>query len=364
MKAVVLAVIILSGCGMKRVLPIPPGLVEAPTGFDLKTNGFESQKDMDNDRAQFEQDAGPGVLGPFFNGRSCLNCHSNPVTGGQSPVFEHRVGPDDPMDQIASGTLIHDQSIDPNQQQRAPADAVNALRATLSLFGDGLVEQIPPSVFTTLSANGGQYLMVPVLEKPGVMAIGRFGWKDQHASLLSFAADAAFNEMGEGNRLVPDPANGIEDNDNPTPGRPEDIDNYAGFMRSLKAPARGPITPQVTHGQALFEHIGCAVCHVPTLYTDGTVQWPPYKFHPFGDYLLHDIGTGDGIMQAGAPPNKVRTAPLWGLRIRARLLHDGRAFDLPTAIQDHRNDALASAQRFRRLSNRDKTDVLAFLLSL
>jgi len=43
--------------------------------------------------------------------------------------------------------------------------------------------------------------------------------------------------------------------------------------------------------------------------------------HPYGDFMLHDIGTGDGILQTADPAtrNKVRIAPPWGLRTRYRL---------------------------------------------
>lgn len=360
-KALVCAsLIVLCGCAARKfVLQIPSGLKEAPQGFDLSTNGFEDQAQMNIDAAQFEESAKPGVLGPFFNSLACVDCHLNPTTGGGSAVFEHRIGPDDPQDQIASGTLIHDASINPNQQQRAPVDAVNVLRSTLNIFGDSLVERMPDSEFIALAKNGGKYIEVPILENPGHFGIGRFGHKTQHASLLSFAADAAFNEMGEGNRFLPDPANGIEDNDNATPGRPEDIDNYAAFMRSLKAPPRGPITTQALNGQFIFDSvIGCNLCHVETLYTDKE------QFHPYGDYLLHDIGTGDGIAQAGAPSNMIRTAPLWGLRTKARFLHDGRVFDIPSAIRAHGNQAKAAEKRYLGLSKKDRQDVLAFLLSL
>src|SRR5260370_16582353 len=50
----------------------------------------------------------------------------------------------------------------------------------------------------------------------------------------------------------------------------EDIDHFASFMRSLKAPARDAIaaaTPEVQHGAQLFAKIGCANCHVETIVT-------------------------------------------------------------------------------------------------
>jgi hypothetical protein len=47
--------------------------------------------------------------------------------------------------------------------------------------------------------------------------------------------------------------------------------------------------------------------------------------HPFSDFLLHDVGTGGGIIQNGGPStaNKLRTPPLWGLRTRTRHMQDG-----------------------------------------
>ena len=56
--------------------------------------------------------------------------------------------------------------------------------------------------------------------------------------------------------------------------------------------------------------------------------------HPFGDYLLHDIGTGDGIVQVGPQDtaNKLRTVPLWGLRTKARFMHDLGSLSLENAI--------------------------------
>ncbi len=64
-------------------------------------------------------------------------------------------------------------------------------------------------------------------------------------------------------------------------------------------------------------------------------------FHPYGDFLLHDVGTGDGIVQAGPADtaNKLRTAPLWGLRIKARFMHDNASITLSDAIQRHAGEA-------------------------
>jgi CxxC motif-containing protein (DUF1111 family) len=88
--------------------------------------------------------------------------------------------------------------------------------------------------------------------------------------------------------------------------------------------------------------------------------------HPFGDFLLHDIGTGDGIVQVGPQDtaNKLRTAPLWGLREKARLMHDLRSLSLENAIMRHEGEAREPARRFRELSPEDREAVAVFLRSL
>ena len=143
----------------------------------------------------------------------------------------------------------------------------------------------------------------------------------------------------------------------------------AAFMRATKVPPRGPITAQVNQGQAIFEAIGCACCHVGTLVTApaGThYSRRPYtvsaalggkQFHPFGDFLLHDIGTGDGIQQNGPADtaNKIRTSPLWGLRTRTQLLHDGSVATVEEAIQRHDHEAADEAQRYRSSVPRPET---------
>jgi CxxC motif-containing protein (DUF1111 family) len=181
---------------------------------------------------------------------------------------------------------------------------------------------------------------VPVLESPGQSRIGRFGWKDQHSSLLSFIGDAYLNEMGVTNRLRPKDVTTVgkvtqDPEDTPDNLGLADIDHFAEFIRGTKAPPREAglsATPAAQEGQMLFERIGCATCHVSTIVTapagtiiNGGAFTVPEALgnkiiHPYSDFLLHDVGTGDGIVQN--PPqdtaNKLRTVPLWGLRMHPR----------------------------------------------
>ncbi len=241
----------------------------------------------------------------------------------------------------------------------APASTPFSLRVSTSLLGLGFVEDVPDDELRALArANGGQVVEVAVLETPGVRRVGRFGWKCQHASLLSFAGDGEFGEKGVTNRLFTGgqkpPFEDVDEDGS------EDIDAYARFMRATTAPPRSAAagSNQVRAGERVFLEMGCGSCHVPTLFTRKEV------FHPYGDFLLHDVGTADGIPQGGAPLNKLRTAALWGLRVRSRLMHDGRAVDPVAAIQAHHVEAEESRKRFDSLNAQDRAAFLAFLASL
>jgi CxxC motif-containing protein (DUF1111 family) len=137
-------------------------------------------------------------------------------------------------------------------------------------------------------------------------------------------------------------------------------------------------TPEAQRGEQLFSAIGCNVCHVTsittapagTLVNGGEFVVPDALggkvIHPFSDFLLHDIGTGDGIVQNGgqATANKMRTAPLWGLRTHDRLMHDAASLTLTNAILRHDGEAYLTRARFRNLTADDQVALLAFLSSL
>jgi CxxC motif-containing protein (DUF1111 family) len=210
--------------------------------------------------------------------------------------------------------------------------------------------------------------------------VGRFGWKAQHATLLTFGADAYRNEMGITNDVFPqefafgvsdaqmrvcDPLPDPEDRREPVTRR-RGIDNFESFMRFL-APVAPSHTNAVTReGERVFAAIGCASCHVPSL-TTGPSTNPLFDRRPvalFSDLLLHDIGTGDGIRQASAEPSEIRTPALWGLRFRRPLLHDGQAVTITDAIERHRNEAELARRGFAQLLPEERQQLLAFLGSL
>ena len=375
-------------------------VTEAPTGFTGVSNGFIPQADMDGARAAFEAaEVFDDGIGPVFNNISCVSCHGNPFFGnGASQITELRAGHFNGVSFVdhPGGSLINDRATDRSIQEHIlTGNEVRTLRLTLATNGDGFVEAIDSNTLAAISNNQptaqrGTVIQVAVLEAGGAVRVGRFGWKNQNASLLSFAADAYLNEMGITNRLLDteNTSNGTVVQGGPFDGKGDpngvgeddenDIDEFADFMRAQKAPPRGPINAQVTAGQTTFTQIGCAVCHVATITTApaGTVinagaftvptALGDKNIHPFGDYLLHNIGTGDGIVQNGGQGtrNQVRTAPLWGIGARTRFMHDGASVTVSDAIGRHNGQATTARQNFQALSGTSQANVLAFIFSL
>jgi CxxC motif-containing protein (DUF1111 family) len=468
-------------------LPVPSSgqsPTEALTGFDNLSNGFSDAARRQADLKFFEEieHIAPDGLGPLYNAQSCRECHQTPVTGAASQITELRVGhldahgqfqnPQIPINHgaevITDRNLVNDRAICPEIQERVPdTETIRTTRVATNTLGDGYVEAVADETLLRIRKDQckashkkicGQAVKVLVPDGEGGDRIGRFGWKDQHASLLAFAADAYLNEMGITSRLqknevtticsplitttIPntDPTKITEPNSLPDPAdnNLEDIDHFASFMRSLKAPARdetAAAAAEFQQGSQLFTKIGCASCHVETIVTGKSPAAPGgpglhpdalenKAIHPYSDFLLHNVGTGDGIPvalvehfgrekverrmreleasraatqnQAGksrtksedecsesyqtavlegekhpdllrdtlCARNKIRTAPLWGLRLRSRLMHDGVSVELGDAIRRHQGEAEEVTERFSKLKPAEKKALLVFLQSL
>ncbi len=403
--------------------PLAPP-TEAPAGFDTPTlaqnpgsksssNGIAepSGDSYERDQQVYEtfHDVESG-LGPVYNGRSCAECHQNPVSGGASQFTELRIGHHDqngnfvnptvPIDDGASTitgrSILNDRAVVPEAQEHIPAtENIRALRAALNTLGDGFVEAIDDSTLLDIAAaqpllSGGhihgEAVEMPIFEAPGQTRIGRFGWKDQHSSLLSFIADAYLNEMGVTNPLRLTDTTSVGKTTSDPEDRPDnlgmaDIDHFAAFIRGTKVPPRDrnlQFTADALAGQRLFTTTGCALCHVPALVTapagkaiNGGMFVIPEALgnkiiHPYSDFLLHDVGTGDGIVQSKFQDtaNKLRTPPLWGLRMRPRYMHDLLSLSLESAIERHAGEAQFVTGRFRELSDTEKRELITFLNSL
>src|SRR5205814_7380579 len=117
----------------------------------------------------------------------------------------------DGANSIPNRSLVNDRAIcDPASERVPGSENVNALRATTNTLGDGFVEAIDSNTLAGIAnaqpgqsggAIAGQFIQVPVAEANGTLRGGRFGWKNQQASLLSFASDAYLNEQGITNKF-------------------------------------------------------------------------------------------------------------------------------------------------------------------
>ena len=379
---------------------------EPPTA---RGNGrFEDNKFIFSERETVDDG-----LGPTYNDVGCVECHQSIDVGAFSQTMEFRAGhiSGGLFVDAPGGQLIHARGTDSDIVEHiSTAETVKAFRVTTSTLGDGFVECISnTSLQNNVAAQPfgqrGTLTTVPVVEANNTLRVGRFGWKAQHASLLSFAGDAYLNEMGITNkfdgsagRSSNDPNAGTSENPAstadgvinvtfPSPFDPVqdpeddggDVLAFADFMAATRAPGRqSPIPAAATRGDALFNAIGCSVCHTRTFTTavagtsiNGGAFTVPAALgnkiiHPFSDFALHNIGTGDGIVQnAGqGSANQMRTAPLWGIRGRNRLMHEGLNITIFDSIQLHAGQATTARNNFNALSAASRADLIAFVLSL
>ncbi len=375
-------------------------------------------------------------LGPVFNGHtSCAGCHLQGALGGGASINEIRVrdnqqpGPvhtfavdsagfNEPTSAgcavtdpecMLSHCQVHEVRVtgystnlaacDPSSAQFIGGSNCLTGRQTLPVFGDGLVEAVDDQTLVALSqtepeATRGTAKFVTEVGS-SQSRVGRFGWKDDHATLRGFAGDAYLNEMGITN---PDHASevsecakndpGLETPPNAEPEDPTDpdgradIDRFADFMRALNPP---PSTASSNSpGALLFAQVHCADCHTPVLHTSSNPAaiipastggvaisaslnqaLSNQTFHPFSDFLLHDMGSlGDGITSGAAGPTMMRTVPLWGIGVRTTFLHDGRANSVANAIAGHDGQGKAASLAFGQLSPADQQTLLNFINSL
>jgi CxxC motif-containing protein (DUF1111 family) len=345
-------------------------------------------------------------LDPYpHNAINCERCHSLPTKFGGSSMTVQRKGA-----LLVGGLFVpasegglHHRSGE-SAENSVPANQITGERVSPSLLGDGYLEAINSRDIEQKAQQQrqvnlgieGEAVGAPVLEasRPAITRqVGRFGWKSQHSSLMSSCADSLRNELGIRNRLYPDEYPTHAASDSPTPFDTPDakthkteLERLVAEIRQTSPPARDTdlaASSDAQAGEKLFAQIGCAVCHVATYKTvkpgtrinGGTYKVPKFLgnqvIHPYSDFLLHDVGTGDGIPQAAKPEyldqstaNKFRTAPLWGLRFRQDQMHDGNSPGTEAAIARHGGEATKVRQRYDHLTPAEKHQLQQFLKSL
>jgi CxxC motif-containing protein (DUF1111 family) len=387
-------------------------------------------------------------LGPTFNEAGCGACHTTPVVGGSGVQIERRFGRFDrgffygydgadrddneggTLRQLFSnGTYTNNGQVCNIPVETEPADAEvrNVGRRTQPLFGLGLVDAMPDWFFEQLAANqpssirGVVQRVTIVLPDPrdrnqfiGSRRVGRFGWKGQVPTLLTFAGDAYVNEMGittqscfRGRTILAFAAENFPNNRRPpngcnggdlAPAQPahpdvprfaddvvgpcsggltevqDDLVLFTTFMEHLAPPPRDFSAgfDVLRAGEDRFDRVGCDGCHVSRTFV--TPERPfngvpgRFAFRPFSDFLAHDMGSlGDRIGNTGdsfARTRLMRTQPLWGARFNTSFLHDGRAPTVRDAILAHDGQGAAARSNFLRLSRWEQEALVKYVLSL
>jgi CxxC motif-containing protein (DUF1111 family) len=322
-------------------------------------------------------------LGPLYNARSCVACHSTPAAGGMGNdglgvvlrvgrlnggAFEALDGQGGPVSRAHS---IAELGYACSAHAGIPAAAnLTSVRNAPALFGLGLVDAIPDDVIRAGATPGGDGVRGRpslVIDANGQERVGRFGWKADTATLQQFVAGAFRNELGITSPLAPydfatSPSADATDCATTTT-EPEDdgtlVDAVTAYIASLDPMYNQPDVT-VSAGPALFHSTGCTTCHTPSLRT------PDQDVPLYSDLLLHDLGSilDDGVIQGTATGRDWRTTPLWGLHTRTRFLHDGRARTIQAAVTAHGGEADSAVRHFRDLSPEERALLLAFLASL
>src|ERR1700733_8698480 len=280
---------LLSGCLLAAAIRLAIGITgisqqpakEAPAGFS--TPSFNGAQSVSNgitepagdtfalDQQIYEENHSVQTgLGPVYNATACVSCHENPNSGGASQITELRVGHNDENGNFVNPTIfindgkntitgraiVNDRAIGPEAHVAIPAtENIRTLRAALNTLGDGFGEAIDDKTLIAIAEEQpelsegrvhGEVVQAPIFEAPGQTRVVRFGWKDQHSSLLSFIGDAYLNEMGITNRLRPtnvttvlNTTTGVEDQ--PDDLGLADIDHFAQFIRGTMVPPRDTV---------------------------------------------------------------------------------------------------------------------------
>lgn len=336
-------------------------------------------------------------LGPIFNNTACASCHSG--DGRATPaeaLIRFSQGTDLLLDQ--GGPQLQDKAIPGITPETLPPGVQSSKRLPPPVFGVGLIENIPEATILAFADSSDMdndgisgrpnwiYAAdyVPDSEVGGGtgLHVGRFGRKANVSSLIQQVVEAYRQDMGITSDFDPienpnPQASGVAIGDrvsDPEISAAEVLETTM-YIRLLKPPARGELTPQVSRGGQVFSNIDCSKCHVPSMKTGPNLITPldQVDVQLYSDLLLHDMGPGlaDNRPDGSATGSEWKTAPLWGTRLirdflggNAFFMHDGRATSLDGAIRSHGGEADSARSAYINLSDEDRESLIAFLESL
>ena len=342
-------------------------------------------------------------LGPIFVSTSCGGCHAGDGKGHPSTIltrfgrmegnqFDHllELGGPQLQNRAIKGYLAEEIPAEANAITDLIAPAVTGLGLLASVPDEAILDLVAFQKTEGIVSGEVNYVSPPDFFKPQIwhlpnlegQYIGRFGKKSGAIDLLHQTVGAYKQDMGITTDFdLEDPINYAISNVNTDPIDDPEVSaattqNVVFYIQTLKPPIpRNQEDQLVQSGKGLFENIGCANCHLPTLQTGSSpIDALSNKvFHPYTDILLHDMGPqlDDGFVQASELSSEWRTPPLWGLGLSVdsqggsvHLLHDGRAKSIEEAILLHGGESASSKESFEQLNRGEKDSVLTFLNSL
>lgn len=420
-RSLLLSLVLLAACGDDEPPVTPPATlaegIYGPLGTISPSATPEQQATFDRGLAvaEYHFQVGEG-LGPEFNTSFCGSCHNRPFMGGSSGRYRNFLLP---RQELSDGSVIDTgvNGVQPFLQLenpvRRPTDEGTtffATRSAIPFYGVGFLAEIYESSILAHSdpddANGDGISGRPNYDRGFV---GRFGRKAQTVSIEGFIRGPLFNHLGITSYPLPDArkdalpvpsgssalasrAGGLaarggglatrrgalevatvrqaqaaapdeptfDDDDAPDPELSEQqLFDLVSFAMLLAAP-EAETGPEVEAAKVVFEQLGCAGCHVPTL--EGSRGLVPL----YSDLLLHDMGPelDDGIRMGISEGAEFRTQPLWGVAVAGPWLHDGRADTLDEAIRLHGGEASASRDAYLAASDAERAEVIFLLESL
>lgn len=342
-------------------------------------------------------------LGPVFVQTSCSNCHLGNGKGHLSTIVKRFAKINGLLvDYLINkgGPQLQPHSISGYSAENIPTEAtVITKRLPPVVMGLGYIAALhDQAILANVDSNdangdgiyGRPNYVTPTsfftaqdihLENNGKY-IGRFGKKAEKITILDQVVFALKQDIGITSDFdVEDLYNaevGNHTGDNVADPEVSSgfVNSIVFYMRTLKAPQRrNANAPDVLEGEKLFSQMGCVSCHVPTFTTSQSdiSALSNQIFHPYSDFLLHDMGSGldDGYPEGSANSNEWRTPPLWGIGLakdsqggQKFLLHDGRAATFEDAISFHGGEAASRRAAFFNLSEQQKQQVIKFLESL
>lgn len=387
----------------QKLLPKAPKNEEILVGTIPGLSSEQEKEHLVGDAAFariFSKDEG---LGPIFVQTSCSNCHAGNGKGHPSTLLTRFAAVNGTVaDYLLSkgGPQLQQFSIpgyaaeiipsEANTISKRMAPAVMGLGYIAALNDQDILNNADPNDLNFDGISGRPnyvnatsfFIPQSIHQSFNSQYIGRFGKKAEKITIQDQVVFALKQDIGitsefdKQDLFNTQVGNNTGDNVTDPEVSASFVHSLVFYLRTLKAPPRRNTNNlDVIAGENLFIKIGCASCHITTFKTPTSdiVALSNQTFHPYSDFLLHDMGEllDDNFPEGSAAGFEWRTPPLWGLGLAKDsqggeqfLLHDGRAKTIEQTITFHGGEAASRRTAFNALSSSERAQLIKFLESL